>query len=68
VSTITPHIVYGSDAWSVTAEVPSPLSDQFFTPVLHTAHLAQYVFKEYGLSSAALEAVADELVASRQET
>ena len=65
VSTITPHIAYGSEEWSATADAPSPLSDQLFTPVLHTVHLAQYVFKEYGLSSAALEAVGDKLLSTR---
>ena len=65
VSTITPHIAYGPDAWSVTADAPPPLSDQLLTPVLHTVHLAQYAFKEFGLAADALEAVATELIGSQ---
>ena len=65
VSTITPHIAYGPDAWSVTADAPPPLSDQLLTPVLHTVHLAQYAFKEFGLAADALEAVAKELINSQ---
>lgn len=65
ISTITSHIAYGPDAWSVTADAPPPLSDQLPTPVLHTVHLAQYAFKEFGLTADALEAVAHELIKSQ---
>jgi hypothetical protein len=64
-STITPHIEYGSDAWTVNADAPGPLADQLLTPVLHTVHLAQYVFKDFGLDSTGLEAQADALLRSQ---
>lgn len=63
-STITPHIEYGADAWTVNAEAPAPLDDQMFTPVLHTVHLAQYLSRDLVLDSAALEAQADALLKS----
>jgi hypothetical protein len=65
VSTITPHIAYKPDAWTVTTDAPPPLSDQLLTPVLHTVHLAQHAFKEFGIAADALEAVANELMNSQ---
>jgi len=49
-ATIASHIVYGEDEWTVAVETAPASVDVALTPVLHTVHLAQYVFKEFGLN------------------
>ena len=49
-ATIGAHIVYGEDVWRLNFDPPNPFRDPAAAPVMHTVHLAQYVFMEFGLS------------------
>lgn len=59
-ATIGGHIVYGEEEWAASAESHTGDTDVLKTPVLHTAHLAQYVLRAFGLDGEPL----DEFVAS----
>jgi len=61
-ATIGGHLVYGDEEWSVALESPDPPSDVAVTPVLHTVHLAQYVFEEFGLDGDAMDPLVADLL------
>ena len=58
VAMIAAHIKYGRDEWRVTSEASPVPSDVVLTPLLHTVHLARYVFKEFGIDGATLDMLA----------
>jgi hypothetical protein len=64
--TIAAHIVYVPDAWRVIPNPQAPFPDVALTPVLHTVHLAQYVFKEFSLSTGPLDPLWTALLNSQQ--
>ena len=67
-TTIGGHLVYGDDAWAVSVDSSLTPDDVAVAPVLHTVHLAQYVFKEFGLDGDAMGPfVADLVVPARAQ-
>ena len=67
-TTIGEHLVYGDDEWAVSVDSSQTRDDVAVTPVLHTGHLAQYVFKEFGLDGDAMGPfVADLVVPARAQ-
>ena len=48
--------------WRLNFDSPNPFPEPAATPVLHTVHLAQYVFKAFGLSEGGVEAIGDAVV------
>ncbi len=69
-ATIGAHIVYGDQTWSLKTNPPDPFGEPAATPALHTAHLARYVFKEFGVTDdGGVEAMGDALLeALKQHT
>ena len=64
-TTIGGHLVYGDDdEWAVSADSSQTSADVAVTPVLYTVHLAQYVFKEFGLNGDAMGRFVSDLVVS----
>ena len=61
-TTIGGHLVYGDDEWAVSVDSSLPPDDVAVTPVLHTVHLAHYVFKEFGLDGDAMDSFVADLV------
>lgn len=49
-ATIGAHIVYDHEKWSLDSNPSGAISDAATAPILHTAHLARYVFKEFGIT------------------
>ena len=69
-TTIGGHLVYGDDdEWAVSVDSSQTPDNVAVTPVLHTVHLAHYVFKEFGLNGDAMDPFVADLVvpASAQE-
>ncbi len=66
-STFSSFLQYGKELWGVVAHPPSPFPIPAPIPALHTAHLARYVFQAFGLPSADVERVGDELLAGAAE-
>ena len=67
-TTISGHLVDGDDNWAVSVDSSLPPEDAAVTPVLHTVHLAHYVFKEFGLDGDAMDPfVADLVVPARTQ-
>ena len=66
--TIGEHLVYGDDEWAVSVDSSKTPDDVAATPVLYTNHLAQHVFKEFGLDGDAMGPfVADLVVPARAQ-
>ena len=66
--TIGEHLVYGDDEWAVSVDSSKTPDDVAATPVLYTSHLAQHVFKEFGLDGDAMSSfVADLVVPARAQ-
>ncbi len=65
-ATIGAHLVYGPDTWSVELNPPAPFPDVAQTPALHTAHLANYVFKAFSLNPEPLEVIRRRLTSLHQ--
>jgi hypothetical protein len=61
-ATIGSYLRYGEKTWAVIPHPPAPFPRSAQTPALHTAHLASYVFKAFGLPSEALDAIWDKLI------
>ena len=61
-TTIGGHLVYGDDDWAVSVDSSLQPDDIAVTPVLHTVHLAHYVFKEFGLDGDAMDPFVADLV------
>lgn len=61
-ATIGAHIVYEDDVWRLAVNPAPPLPEPAATPLLHTIHLAQYVFKEFGLPNDEFEQMGDRVV------
>ena len=61
-TTIGGHLVYGDDDWAVSVDSSLTPDDVAVTPVLHTVHLAHYVFKEFGLDGGAMDPFVADLV------
>jgi hypothetical protein len=61
-ATIGGHLVYGDDEWAVAADSPPVTIDVAVTPVLHTVHLAQHVFRDFGLDGDAMDPLVADLV------
>jgi hypothetical protein len=67
-ATVSAHIIYGDDAWSITSSPAEALPDPAVAPTLHTAHLARYVLKEFGVSDdGGVEVIGDEVLAAVQQ-
>ena len=69
-TTIGGHLVYGDDdEWAVSVDSSQTPDNVAVTPVLHTVHLAHYVFKAFGLNGDAMDPFVADLVvpASAQE-
>ncbi len=67
-TTIGGHLVYGDGDWAVSVDSSLTPDDVAVTPVLHTVHLAHYVFKEFGLDGDAMDPfVADLVVPARAQ-
>jgi hypothetical protein len=61
-ATIGSYLRYGEKTWTVVRN-PGPLFPRVSqTPALHTAHLARYVFKSFGLPIEELEPICDTLI------
>jgi hypothetical protein len=54
-ATLGAHVVYGDEWWEVEPNPAPPFLDPAQSPALLTAHLAQYVFKAFGLNANGLE-------------
>jgi hypothetical protein len=52
--------------WRVSIDPPAPFPEVAATPVLHTIHLAQYVFKAFGLPVDRLDSLGDEALKAAQ--
>ena len=65
VTTITAHIRYEPNRWSVALVPEAPFDHVLLTPLLHTVHLAQYVFKEFGLDATVLDPISADLVQTK---
>ena len=66
--TIGQHLVCGDDEWAVSVDSSRAPDDVVVTPVLYTNHLAQHVFKEFGLDGDAMGPfVADLVVPARAQ-
>ncbi len=61
-TTIGGHLVYGDDEWAVSVDSSQKPDDVAVTPVLHTVHLAQYVFNEFGLDGDGMDPFVIDLV------
>jgi len=61
-ATIGAYLVYGPETWGVEPNPPAPFPNVAQTPALHTAHLASYVFKVFGLDTGPLEPIWEELL------
>ena len=61
-TTIGEHLVYGDDEWAVSVDSSKTPDDVAVTPVLYTGHLAQHVFKEFGLDGDAMVPFVADLV------
>ena len=62
-TTIGGHLVYGDDdEWEISVDSSQTPNDVALTPVLHTVHLAHYVFKEFGLNADAMDLFVSDLV------
>ena len=62
-TTIGGHLVYGDDdEWAVSVDSSQTPDNVAVTPVLHTVHLAHYVFKEFGLNGDAMDPFVADLV------
>ena len=67
-TTIGEHLVYGDDEWAVSVDSSKTPDDVAVTSVLYTSHLAQHVFKEFGLDGDAMSSfVADLVVPARAQ-
>ena len=67
-TTIGGHLVYGDDEWAVSVDSSISQDDVAVTPVLHTVHLAHYVFKEFGLDGDEMSPfVADLVIPARAQ-
>ena len=67
-TTIGGHLVDGDDDLAVSMDSSLSPDDVAVTPVLHTVHLAHYVFKEFGLDGDAMDSfVADLVVPARAQ-
>ena len=67
-TTIGEHLVYGDDEWAVSVDSSKKPDDVAVVPVLYTNHLAQHVFKEFGLDGDAMVPfVADLVVPARAQ-
>ena len=66
-STIGSYLRYGERVWGVVPRPAAPFPRVSQTPALHTVHLAQYVFKAFGLPVEELDDIGSRLLeASRQ--
>ena len=61
-TTIGEHLVCGDDEWAVSVDSSKTPDDVAVTPVLYTGHLAQHVFKEFGLDGDAMVPFVADLV------
>ena len=61
-TTIGGHLVCRDDDWTVSVDSSLTPDDVAVTPVLHTVHLAHYVFKEFGLDGDAMDPFVADLV------
>jgi hypothetical protein len=61
-ATFGSYMRYGEKTWGVIAHPPAPFLRASQTPALHTAHLAQYVFKAFGLPLDALDGVGNSVL------
>ena len=61
-ATIGAYIRYGPQTWGVDLRPPSPFSRPTQTPALHTAHLAGYVFRVFGLATDELDRLAEQIL------
>ena len=67
-TTIGGHLVCRDDGWAVSVDSSQTADDVVLTPALNTVHLAQYVFKEFGLDGDAMDPfVADLVVPARAQ-
>ena len=63
IATIRPYIRFGQRSWSVEPNPSAPFDDIGLVPALYTLHLANYVFKRFGIATDAVEAAYDDLQA-----
>lgn len=61
-ATIGSYLRYGEKAWGVVPHPPAPFPRPTQIPALHTSHLAQYVFKAFGLPTEALDPISEKLL------
>ena len=66
-ATLGAHVVYGDEYWEVEPNPEPPFPTPAQTPALLTAHLAQYVFKAFGLNAGGLEPLWRDIMHSSAE-
>ena len=67
ITTITAHIRYEPNRWSLVLIPEPPFDRVLLTPLMHTVHLAQYVFKEFGFDATVLDPIGDGLVQTKPQ-
>ncbi len=61
-ATIGSYLLYGDTAWGIIRNPPAKFRTPSQTPALHSAHLANYVFKAFGVPTEELDRIADRLL------